>query len=322
MGGLAPEMTPAGANGARAVPAKGPQGTAARHRRRATGVVGRVHVGIDPPALQPSPLTAAPPPHPCGGAPARRSPCSPSVVWSRRPRCGWAGAGYAHPGHETLPGDARRDRILRERQRTGLDDHARRLARRLRRRRRTADLRARPGPARSGRDRDADALARSLDESVRLTRRAVGGLRRGLRLCSRRSRLAVVEALTVAPVASFGFIRGAVWLPDNTIVFATNTHRGLLRVSADGGEPTPLTIPSDTRNEYDHLWPEILPDGRSLLFTVIPLRRTRRREDGGSTTWRIKRRQICCLEAPTRSTCPAATWRTSPAVRCGPFRSM
>jgi serine/threonine-protein kinase len=79
------------------------------------------------------------------------------------------------------------------------------------------------------------------------------------------------QALTVAQW-NFGFIRGAVWLPDDTIVFATNTQRGLLRVSADGGEPTPLTVPSDTRNEYSHLWPEILPDGRSLLFTVFPLK--------------------------------------------------
>lgn len=67
----------------------------------------------------------------------------------------------------------------------------------------------------------------------------------------------------------FGFLRGAVWLPDNTIVFATNTQLGLLRVSADGGEPEILTTPDAARNEYDHLWPEALPDGRSLLFTVI-----------------------------------------------------
>jgi Tol biopolymer transport system component len=76
-------------------------------------------------------------------------------------------------------------------------------------------------------------------------------------------------ALTISPLLS-GFLRGAVWLPDNTIVFATNTQLGLLRVSADGGEPKPLTTPDATRNEYDHLWPEMLPDGKSLLFTVIP----------------------------------------------------
>ena len=88
------------------------------------------------------------------------------------------------------------------------------------------------------------------------------------------------QALTVAQW-QFGFIRGAVWLPDNTIVFATNSQRGLLRVSADGGEPTPLTIPSDTRNEYR---PSLAGDpARRPVAPVHGLstqRGTRRREDG------------------------------------------
>src|SRR5688572_8870220 len=33
-------------------------------------------------------------------------------------------------------------------------------------------------------------------------------------------------------------VRGAAWLPDNTIVFSTNRTAGLQRVSADGGKPT------------------------------------------------------------------------------------
>ena len=78
-------------------------------------------------------------------------------------------------------------------------------------------------------------------------------------------------AITVARLVT-GFLRGAVWLPDGTIVFATNFHRGLLRVPANGGEPTPLTTPDAARNDCAHLWPAILPDGRSLLFTVFPLR--------------------------------------------------
>ena len=77
-------------------------------------------------------------------------------------------------------------------------------------------------------------------------------------------------ALVVTRVIN-GLVRGAVWLPDDTIVFATNRLRGLLRVPAKGGEPaTTLTTPDPDRNEYAHLWPEILPDGRSLLFTVLP----------------------------------------------------
>ena len=43
---------------------------------------------------------------------------------------------------------------------------------------------------------------------------------------------------------------------------------GLQRVSAAGGTPTVLTQPDPNRGEADHLWPEILPDGRAVLFTI------------------------------------------------------
>jgi eukaryotic-like serine/threonine-protein kinase len=72
------------------------------------------------------------------------------------------------------------------------------------------------------------------------------------------------------PVAEIdAVIRGAAWLTDNTIVFATNRTAGLQRVSADGGMPTPLTKPDDARNEFAHLWPHLLPDGRALLYTAL-----------------------------------------------------
>ena len=63
--------------------------------------------------------------------------------------------------------------------------------------------------------------------------------------------------------------RGATWGPDGTIVFATSsTVTGLQRVSAAGGEPTVLTTPDRERGEADHLWPEFLPGGQAVLFTV------------------------------------------------------
>jgi serine/threonine-protein kinase len=68
--------------------------------------------------------------------------------------------------------------------------------------------------------------------------------------------------------------RGATWGDDGTIVFATRqaigsrVSTGLLRVSADGGEPASLTTPDDARRE-DHLFPSMLPGGRALLFTVM-----------------------------------------------------
>jgi len=76
-------------------------------------------------------------------------------------------------------------------------------------------------------------------------------------------------ALTVCPLD--GASRGATWLPDDTIVFATAlTSTGLQRVAAGGGQPSVLTTPDRARGEDDHLWPQVLPDGRHLLFTITP----------------------------------------------------
>jgi dipeptidyl aminopeptidase/acylaminoacyl peptidase len=45
---------------------------------------------------------------------------------------------------------------------------------------------------------------------------------------------------------------------------------GLQRVSAAGGEPTVLTKPDRERGEGDHFWPEFLPGGEAVLFTITP----------------------------------------------------
>jgi Tol biopolymer transport system component len=62
--------------------------------------------------------------------------------------------------------------------------------------------------------------------------------------------------------------RGAAWLPDGTIVFGPSQTSGLVRVPARGGRPAPLTELDAARNERSHRWPQVLPDGRSVLFTV------------------------------------------------------
>ena len=74
--------------------------------------------------------------------------------------------------------------------------------------------------------------------------------------------------VTVVPVDGAG-PRGATWGADGTIVYAT-THAatGLQRVSAAGGDPTVLTTPDRVRGEGDHFWPEFLPGGQVVLFTV------------------------------------------------------
>jgi len=64
--------------------------------------------------------------------------------------------------------------------------------------------------------------------------------------------------------------RGATWGPDGTIIYATYAPTGLQRVSSAGGTPTLLTTPDPARGEGDHVWPEFLPGGRAVLFTIIP----------------------------------------------------
>ncbi|HET9384742.1 MAG TPA: protein kinase [Gemmatimonadales bacterium] len=62
---------------------------------------------------------------------------------------------------------------------------------------------------------------------------------------------------------------GASWGADGTIIFATNVRTtGLLRIDDTGGEPTVLTRPNRAGGEDDHYWPEILPGGQAVLFTI------------------------------------------------------
>ena len=62
--------------------------------------------------------------------------------------------------------------------------------------------------------------------------------------------------------------RGATWGKDGTIVFAPAVFSGLLRIPAAGGTAEPLTKLDEAKGEKTHRWPQWLPDGRSVLFTV------------------------------------------------------
>jgi DNA-binding winged helix-turn-helix (wHTH) protein len=60
---------------------------------------------------------------------------------------------------------------------------------------------------------------------------------------------------------------GAAWGRDGTIVFS-GASGGLSRVPAGGGEVEPLTHPQPTAGEIGHWWPEILPDGDTVVYTI------------------------------------------------------
>ncbi len=105
---------------------------------------------------------------------------------------------------------------------------------------------------------------------------------------------------TAQQIATINLGRGATWAPDGTIVYTPSASSPLWRVSANGGDPTQLTTLDEERQDATHRWPQVLPDGRHVLFTAHTLavsdfdRATldvvdgdRGKEDGAS--WRYRR---------------------------------
>ena len=62
---------------------------------------------------------------------------------------------------------------------------------------------------------------------------------------------------------------GGDWSGDGTIVYSRSYRSGLWQTSAVGGSAEPLTTPDSTRGELAHWWPQILPDGKHVLFTIM-----------------------------------------------------
>jgi serine/threonine-protein kinase len=99
-------------------------------------------------------------------------------------------------------------------------------------------------------------------------------------------------AITGGPAVTLGRpdgpTRGASWGADGTIVFATShATTGLQRIAAAGGEPTILTRPNRAAGEADHIWPEILPGGEAVLFTITNM------------TDRLQQAQVAVLDLRT-----------------------
>jgi Tol biopolymer transport system component len=61
---------------------------------------------------------------------------------------------------------------------------------------------------------------------------------------------------------------GGAWADDGTIVFASVATKGVWKVAAAGGVPTPVTTVDAARGELSHLWPDLLPGGRHVVFLV------------------------------------------------------
>ena len=60
--------------------------------------------------------------------------------------------------------------------------------------------------------------------------------------------------------------RGGTWNRDGVIVFAPSAEGPLYRISAAGGELTPVTTLDESRQDVSHRYPWFLPDGRHFLY--------------------------------------------------------
>jgi serine/threonine-protein kinase len=70
---------------------------------------------------------------------------------------------------------------------------------------------------------------------------------------------------TICDLPVAGWSDGSEWQPDDSIVFSSKTLR---RVAASGGTPQPVTKLDEKKGEMAHRWPQILPGGKVVLFTV------------------------------------------------------
>ncbi len=71
---------------------------------------------------------------------------------------------------------------------------------------------------------------------------------------------------TITPVSETTF-RGGAWGPDDTIAYSQCTF-GLKTVPAAGGTPEVLTSVRDIQDELDHVFPQFLPGGKTVLYTL------------------------------------------------------
>jgi eukaryotic-like serine/threonine-protein kinase len=62
--------------------------------------------------------------------------------------------------------------------------------------------------------------------------------------------------------------RGGTWADDDSIILTTDYATGLSRISARGGKIELLTKVDAARGDRTHRWPEALPGGEEVLFTI------------------------------------------------------
>src|SRR5262249_50454580 len=62
---------------------------------------------------------------------------------------------------------------------------------------------------------------------------------------------------------------GGTWGQDGIIYFAPTVNSGLWSVRAAGGKPQELTKLDRSKDDLSHRWPQVLPGGSTILYTVF-----------------------------------------------------
>jgi serine/threonine-protein kinase len=83
-----------------------------------------------------------------------------------------------------------------------------------------------------------------------------------------RLKTVVLAGGTARTIASAPSGRGGAWAKDGSIVFSPEYATGLFRVAATGGEPSPVLAPQTEKGERTYRWPDLLPGGGAVIFTV------------------------------------------------------
>jgi Tol biopolymer transport system component len=85
---------------------------------------------------------------------------------------------------------------------------------------------------------------------------------------------------------------GGAWSRLGVILFARAGGSGMLRISATGGEVTPVTDPDRPRQEISHRYPTFLPDGQHFLYAIVSGLKETRGVYLGSLDGAVKRRLL------------------------------
>ncbi len=81
-------------------------------------------------------------------------------------------------------------------------------------------------------------------------------------------KVSTIGGVATAIAAVGSDLRGASWGSDGRILFTLGPGSGISQISDDCDEPKVLTTPDRERGEKTHRFPQLLPGGKAVLFTL------------------------------------------------------